>query len=470
MKRKILIYGYGWVGESVFRFCSCFNNVSIRVIDEKIDLHKQALYDERFIQPTKKEFLEFDYYLIAIFTPAKAEEVKQKLIAIGILEHKIKNITEQRFSDNMKSFVIEYFESFEEICKAWEKDDFYLSCFHKVLDDFISKYYKIKNNYALKDKREKYDALEKISVFSKIFETSTSKLGDISLNYPGFYVMASTYKKNDKDFYFIEKIDFDNIAKRRRNIKLIACLGNSALRVEYLPTNQTITSYMQEEIGEEYIVLNFGVSGSTIYEQLMLYNAIVYPLKPDIVISFFGGTELRCGVVACDVMVKTHKMVYVPNAWETTFKRSNQSKIDLYYEMGRIPQSSNSLITQKDILIATYERLNQLRNIVFAGGGAFYGFIQPILPCKNVWSQQEIQMRNKEKKYYDEVYPDYNRIFDMMKSFVKEISDWNLPYLYNLNDIIRECKEDIFTNYWIHCNALGNKMCAKKVVEILKQN
>ena len=32
------------------------------------------------------------------------------------------------------------------------------------------------------------------------------------------------------------------------------------------------------------------------------------------------------------------------------------------------------------------------------GGGAFYAFIQPLLPCKLKWTKEEKEMRDKERK------------------------------------------------------------------------
>lgn len=45
----------------------------------------------------------------------------------------------------------------------------------------------------------------------------------------------------------------------------------------------------------------------------------------------------------------------------------------------------------------------------------------------------------------------------------------NLDFVFDLNEIIKDCKESLFTNYWIHCNARGNEIVADRILETLKQ-
>ena len=76
---------------------------------------------------------------------------------------------------------------------------------------------------------------------------------------------------------------------------------------------------------------------------------------------------------------------------------------------------------------------------------------------------KEIEHLNHTGAYQNEMIA---QIPDIIKGFKKEVQD--LDYIIDLNEIIAESKESLFTNHWIHCNAKGNAMVAKKVFETLK--
>lgn len=65
-------------------------------------------------------------------------------------------------------------------------------------------------------------------------------------------------------------------------------------------------------------------------------------------------------------------------------------------------------------------------------------------------------------------YPYYNSIIDSMKLFLDGINGIGFDFVYDLNEVTKYSKDDIFTNFWIHCNELGNKMVAREVIEFLK--
>lgn len=61
-------------------------------------------------------------------------------------------------------------------------------------------------------------------MFSSILHTGYKSSSGKPIIYPGFYSYCSHYKESDKDFYFIDKLDFDSIRNRDPNVKFIACL------------------------------------------------------------------------------------------------------------------------------------------------------------------------------------------------------------------------------------------------------
>lgn len=79
-------------------------------------------------------------------------------------------------------------------------------------------------------------------------------------------------------------------------------------------------------------------------------------------------------------------------------------------------------------------------------------------------------MRDKEREFLNNVVSYQNALIDRFDSVVSGFNQYvgDLPYLYDLNEVTKDSLESIFTNYWIHCNELGNKMVAEAVVGLLK--
>lgn len=104
------------------------------------------------------------------------------------------------------------------------------------------------------------------------------------------------------------------------------------------------------------------------------------------------------------------------------------------------------------------------------GGGAFYGFIQPLLPCKLVMSSVERSMRVREKKHFVETYAYQNAMLEQIPNLIDDLKSKmsDCDFVFDLNKVVRDCPETLFESNWVHLNAKGNAMIAKAILEILK--
>ncbi|MCL9822728.1 hypothetical protein [Helicobacter colisuis] len=165
-------------------------------------------------------------------------------------------------------------------------------------------------------------------------------------------------------------------------------------------------------------------------------------------------------------------MLYGSWWYEGDYKKISGSELPLRCQMYANANAKNNEITDEDIYKAVSTRLNQFREIVCGGGeGAFMSFIQPLLPCKLKWTKEEQEMRNKERGLLGKVASYQNILIDRFDCVVEGFKQYigDIPYIFDLNEVIRYSEDSLFTNHWIHCNALGNEICAKKVMEVLKQ-
>lgn len=368
---KVLIYGFGWSGQSALSLCEKIG-FECKVVDDGIDL--DFTKDERFISFEAVNDFSFDLFLVCLVDTKQADICIKKLRDIDIDEGKIKCFSFYEYREKMGYLVKSFFASPKEVLQGWLRDDKNLSLLQEQIKKMKQEYHRDKRE-STKNNLDRIVRIDQkmpdLTIFSKLYHSSLTRKGRAScVCYPSFNIGISSYKEEDKNFYFIEKIDFEKLMHRPKNIKLIACFGNSALRVEYLPKEEAITGFLKQKLdAKEYIVLNFGVTGYTVYEQMMLYGALVYPLKPEIVISYFGGTDWRSGFVSCERLIKLHKMTYTPGFYEYAYKVYCGSEIPLYLEQSTEPEAYNQNITIKDINEAICVRLEQFRDIVLAGGG-----------------------------------------------------------------------------------------------------
>lgn len=82
-------------------------------------------------------------------------------------------------------------------------------------------------------------------------------------------------------------------------------------------------------------------------------------------------------------------------------------------------------------------------------------------------------MRAKEKEHLDKVAAYQNEIIDVLvpklvEDLKREIQVNSYDFVFDLNEVIKDSKESLFTNHWIHCNSKGNEICAKAVAKFLK--
>lgn len=364
---KVLIYGFGWSGQSAFRFFTHMG-MDCYVVDDNIEKSAILAVGGKFIEFEDIDKIDFDIVFVAIFNKKLAITLRDKLVKAGLDISIIKNFAEEHYTKNMKYLLNDFFLNKKDFVANLIKDDFYIKSFHLKLKKLIKRHYRNRNNDVISYQRELSNIMPNQSVFSKIFETSMNRFSDDYIHYPGFNVLYSKYTKDDKNFYFIQDIDFEMLEKREKNKKLIVCFGNSALRVEYLPIDHTITAHLSNILNnEDFIVINCGIGGYTLYEQIMLYNAVIYPLKPDIVVSFFGGVDLIYGFMGCERMLKRHKMIYA-KPWEANYKDLMNSNFPLLVEGSNVDiEQINIDIT--DVGIAIKTRLMQFKDIVCGGGG-----------------------------------------------------------------------------------------------------
>lgn len=281
--------------------------------------------------------------------------------------------------------------------------------------------------------------------------------------YPGFHLIPS--RSINLGRYWRTHI-CSLFHKSLNSFKTIILLGNSSLRGDYLREEETISYFVQERLGCKYKIINLGVNGYTIYEQMLLYNAVLFAIKPDFVISIAIGADWEYGLITCKRLLKEWKMIYSPT-WEHNIQ--SVKKISTLNKMRYLPIARKYLNNDDKINEAIVFRIKQFKKIVETNNGIFLCFCQILSPFKKYLTQKEQIARNNELSLKDRALKELlnKRVYNLHKLLIKNIG--NKKYFYDCNKIIKDSKNTIFDMDYIHQNEYGSKITADFIAEKIKE-
>ncbi len=304
-----------------------------------------------------------------------------------------------------------------------------------------------------------------LNVFAKIFRFGLRNAN--AINYFGM-PLPINLNFSDKNFFFRKEIDFQALKQRDKNVKVVAVFGPSTVQEDYVEKEQdTLVFKIQEKLkvdDEKIMVLNCGFSGFTLYQQFLLYANLFYAIKPEVVITFFGGVDLFAGNVGCELLLKNHAIFY-SGFYEQEFKEKCQSTLPLKHQLLK-SGNYQKILEDNDILEAMRVRLWQFYCMVIHNGGVFCPIISPLLACKNYWTKQERMDYEKTWENFKNIaYNQTKQERKMLEKFKAMQKDF---VIYDGNDAIRDSKETLFLD-WIHPNVRGNERIARYVQRLLKK-
>lgn len=442
---KILIYGYGYIGKACYDFVQRFFD-EVFIFD---DFFSEIIENEKFIKsPFEREF---DLILVCLSSKKLYEKIATKLnIKFSKSIIKFAPFLTSAQSENFLKFIEDKFDKNFII-------DFNLKAIISYLDELKQEYFEFKKN--VKSNRisqiinSKYPDLD---TFQKLLKTSLKQSKKDIINYPGFSVKYDV-KCKDRNFYFIDNIDFESLKKR--NKRLILLFGNSAVRNDWDNDKTAISDFLKIRLKDD-IVLNLGVSAATLFEQICYFNALFYELHPDIVISIFGGTDHLNALLSDEILLKRHNIFY-DTSFEIDAKDALNSILTLKSQDIYISDLKN-LNSNEDIAKAVFFRLIQFKNIVCSAGGKFYAFLQPFLSKKQHLSKSEMSIKNDRISCFAGM--NSNNFIDIFNNLAKD-----MDYFWDLNSIIQSKRGGCFLNTWLHCTPYANEIIADFISQKIKE-
>lgn len=303
--------------------------------------------------------------------------------------------------------------------------------------------YKQEKKADLQKSFQRYKAIntqcKDLSIFAKIFKYGTR---NSNLIYYQGITLPINLAAEDKNFFFRNPVDFKGLKQRKKPI--LALFGPSTIQENYLNDSDTLAFKLQKLENKHKnpkIVLNFGFSGFTLYEQFLLYTSLIYPLKPEIVVAVFFGVDILVGRISCGMLLEQHSIFY-NGLLEKDYRDITQSVVPMRYQF--LKAGENPPLNDNEVLLQALQmRLSQFNAMVRSYGGRFYPILNPLLPCKKEWSKEERENHLNTLNNFTNIGEDTD-IKRNMEAFKAIPRDFNL---YDGNEALRDCKETLFSDF-----------------------
>lgn len=210
--------------------------------------------------------------------------------------------------------------------------------------------------------------------------------------------------------------DLSKLANRKKNHKIIAMFGGSGMYSVRSKSNECFSKILQTKINDldltnSYTILNFGLPGGVILNEILNYILYAQVLKPEITISHSGFNDFRFGAINDPFLLKKYNISYLSNLEGWSQHLHNNFDKELNYFKSDVP-----IINSPSTIIKAYiNRILQFRDIVEGTKGTFITALQPL-----VWSKKKFSTFESKD------------ILEGQKPSIKRLWKTNLkvPYIY----------------------------------------
>jgi len=227
------------------------------------------------------------------------------------------------------------------------------------------------------------------NIFSKIAKHHRSQY---VLTPYGYTLRHSGYGYINEFGFRVPK-DYQKLKNRRKNHKLICFFGNSScfsmrVRDKELFTNllekKLNNYYYDNNINQQVTVLNFGMMGHLVLNEIYTYIAFAQELNPDMVFAHHLINDLASGMTNDNLLLKKFHFSYSYFFEEWSLKLH---KNDIILR-DKIP-TRNKINSSQDIINSYYARDNQFKDLIKNNGSRYVSIIQPVSFSKKELSERE---------------------------------------------------------------------------------
>jgi hypothetical protein len=270
--------------------------------------------------------------------------------------------------------------------------------------------------------------------------------------------------------------DFRDFAERHPLHKLVALTGGSTAFSCLVMHDEMFATLLEQMLNSRggpyrYTVLNFGMHGRVVMEQLLIYLLFIQGLRPDVVISHAGNNDEWWGLQDDRYLLNHHQIIYQRSLeeWSRILHDTQQVKTAPLYSTTPDVQSLN--LPQKVIKAYLY-RVLQFKRLVESDGAIFIHGHQPL-----IWSKGALTADEERKRAFEEdlvPIPWLRRMHKRLRMIHPQTSEAlaRLPGIHVL-DLHRRFAAlgAEATHFWdnCHCSPAGEREVARLYFEFISE-
>lgn len=264
-------------------------------------------------------------------------------------------------------------------------------------------------------------------VFNRLAPRSN---GGIFYYFPYGYLFRYTGLGPIDPFGFRTPEEFRNLGDREAHHKLILVFGGSAAWSMYsLPDEMfqkrleaKLNTYTSEKNAKlKFTVVNMGMHGHVVLNEMIAYMLFCERLKPDLVIAHDGFNDMAYGIIADKKLIQEYDICYQYNLeeWSQILHDSKDRPTNhptMPLEITNYPHT---------VLKAYLARKRQFSRMVRFGGAHFIWGLQPMLYSKASLAPSEeeyVRPLSHENPFYN-VYQKILPMYEKYKESVKELPE-----------------------------------------------
>ena len=230
------------------------------------------------------------------------------------------------------------------------------------------------------------------NIFGRI--NKTQRTGTITLLPFGYMVRMHEYGYINEFGFRVPK-NYRQLKNRDKNHKLICAFGGSCCYSCTVYDDEMWTKVLEERLNNfaeqqglktKYTVLNFGMLGNLVLDQLQTYIMFAYELNPDAVISYDGFNDIVAGIRDDAYLMENFNYGY----W---FHYEYWSKILAASPEKIVWQQQETYVNHKNspkvVAMSYYNRKKQFEKMVNEAGAEFFSVFQPAYYSKKENSDRE---------------------------------------------------------------------------------
>jgi hypothetical protein len=190
------------------------------------------------------------------------------------------------------------------------------------------------------------------------------------------------------------------LAQRDPSHKVVAVFGGSAAFGYYDLPHETFASRLETKLNQTqdltFTVLNFGIDGHVVIQEIITYMLFGHAVRPDIVIAHDGYNDVHAGLQDDPFLVNHQNLIYPRFAeeWSKILHGTVQASTP---DEGSIASEGQELNLPHNVIRAYLARKRQFDQMVRANGGLMLWGLQPLRSSKPRRSERENQSYRQMK-------------------------------------------------------------------------